>query len=42
MQQLGSNLLMRSELKIEEPGLREEYRRKQATGEIVGPPPIGF
>lgn len=38
MDQLAGELLMRAKLRIEDPLLRDQYKLRQATGEIAGPP----
>lgn len=41
MQDLGTRLLMAAELRIEEPGLRDQYKKLHSTKEIEGPPLLG-
>lgn len=41
MQDLGTRLLMAAELRIEDPGLRDQYKKLHATKEIDGPPLLG-
>ncbi len=38
MDRLGAELLMRAKLQIEDPILREQYTKRQKSGEVVGPP----
>jgi foldase protein PrsA len=37
MERLGGELLMRAKLRIEDQGLREQYKKQHAAGEIFGP-----
>ena len=41
MERLGSDLLMKAKLRIEDQTLREQYKKRHAAGEIVGPALIG-
>jgi parvulin-like peptidyl-prolyl isomerase len=41
MQDLGSRLLMQAELRIEDPVLREQYKKAQAAKQIAGPILVG-
>ncbi|MFH1418913.1 MAG: peptidylprolyl isomerase [Planctomycetota bacterium] len=38
MERLGTELLMRAKLGIEDPVLREQYTKRQKSGELTGPP----
>lgn len=41
MDRLAGELLMRAKLRIEDPTLREQYKKRQKAGEITGPPLSG-
>ncbi len=41
MEALGRDLLLRSDLKIEDPILRLQYKKRHASGDLVGPPLLG-
>jgi parvulin-like peptidyl-prolyl isomerase len=41
MDQLAGELLMRAKLRIEDPTLRDQYKKRQAANDFTGPPLIG-
>lgn len=41
METLGRDLLLRCDLKIEDPVLRAQYKKRHASGDLVGPPLLG-
>jgi foldase protein PrsA len=41
MQDLSARLLMQAELRIEDPALREQYKARQAAGDLHGPVLVG-